>query len=69
MSQKFMIALLVALQAATVAIAQSAAPASAPASNPHKAYDDKARVCRKQAVDAGLKGDELRDFVARCMKA
>jgi hypothetical protein len=68
MLKKVLITTVIALQGVSIAFAQTA-PAPAPAENPHKAYDQKARGCKKQAKDQGLTGDERRAFVAKCVKA
>ena len=36
--------------------------------NTHRSYDQKARACKKLAAEQQLTGDELRTFVANCMK-
>jgi hypothetical protein len=41
---------------------------SEPEQDPHKAYDQRHRECKRQATDNGLKGDDLNAFIAECMK-
>lgn len=65
MSTKTMLILASLLVCASFSFAQTA-PASAP-DNSHKAYDQKARACRKAGTDKQLTGEELRVFVAACM--
>ncbi len=38
------------------------------AKNPHRSYDQRARDCKKQGAEQQLKGEELRSFIATCMK-
>ncbi|MEI8169571.1 MAG: hypothetical protein WCG50_07840 [Rhodoferax sp.] len=67
MSKKTILTFACVMITASFSFAQSA-PASAPvATNSHKAYDQKARECRKAGADKQLTGDELRAFVAICM--
>jgi hypothetical protein len=36
--------------------------------NTHRSYDQKARECKKQGAEQQLTGEELRTFIATCMK-
>lgn len=45
-------------------LAQSAPPKE----NTHRTYDQRARDCKKQGNEQQLKGEELRSFIALCMK-
>ncbi len=64
MIKHFVLAAAIALQGGSWAVAQTAQPSDA-----HKSYDQKRRDCRKQADEKGLKGEEMRAFIAQCMKA
>jgi hypothetical protein len=70
MLKKIVFLTAIALQSALLCHAQATAPAaaSAPAVNNHKAYDEKARDCRRQAADQHLIGEARRSFVATCLK-
>jgi hypothetical protein len=68
MLKKVLITTAIALQSISICYAQTAPTPPAPAENKHKAYDQKARECRKQATEQGLTGDERRAFVAQCIK-
>lgn len=51
------------------AIAQAAVPASpAPGFNPHQSHDQKMRLCKQQAEQQGLVGDQKQAYVANCFK-
>jgi len=65
MFQKSLITFAVATLASAACLAQTSEPAP---TNTHRAYDLKLRDCRKQAIDQQLQGEELRAFVASCMK-
>jgi hypothetical protein len=39
------------------------------AENTHRSYDQKARECKKQGAEQQLTGEELRTFIATCMKS
>jgi hypothetical protein len=66
MLTKVLITTAMALHSATFCFAQATAPA-APA-DPHKAYDQKVRECRKLAIDQQLTGEVSRAFIAQCVK-
>jgi hypothetical protein len=36
--------------------------------NTHRSYDQRARECKKQGNEQQLKGEELRSYIANCMK-
>jgi hypothetical protein len=44
------------------------APAAPVKENSHRTYDKKARGCKKLGAEKKLTGDELRKFVAACIK-
>lgn len=58
--------ILVALLASSSFCLAQTAPAK---DNPHRSYDQRARDCKKQGNEQQLKGEELRAFIAVCMKA
>jgi hypothetical protein len=62
---KKIIATLAALLASTSFCLAQTAPAK---DNPHRSYDQRARDCKKQGAEQQLKGEELRNFIATCMK-
>ena len=51
-----------------LACSSGLAQAAEPAQNAHKAYEQKLRDCRTRAVEQQRTGEELRSFVAACMK-
>jgi hypothetical protein len=67
MLKKVLITTAMALHSATFCFAQATAPA-APA-DPHKAYDQKVRECKKLATDQQLTGEASRAFIAQCVKS
>lgn len=52
------------LAASSFCLAQTA-PAK---ENPHRSYDQKARECKKLGAEQQLSGEELRAFIATCIK-
>jgi hypothetical protein len=67
MLKKVLIITAMALQCKTSCFAQATAPA-APA-DPHRAYDQKVRECKKMATDQHLTGEGGRAFIAQCVKS
>jgi hypothetical protein len=55
------------LVATSYCLAQTA-PAAPVKEDTHRAYDKAARACKKLGAEQQLTGDELRAFVAKCMK-
>ncbi len=70
MLKKILITTAITLQGVSFCFAQATPPTApaAPVANPHKAYDQKTRDCRKQAKEQGLSGEERRTFIAQCVK-
>ena len=52
------------LAASSLCLAQTA-PAK---ENTHRSYDQKARECKKLGAEQQLSGEELRTFIATCLK-
>jgi hypothetical protein len=44
------------------------APAAPVKENSHRTYDQKARECKKLGAEQKLTGEELRAFIATCIK-
>jgi hypothetical protein len=66
MFKKIFITTTLALQGASLCLAQATAP-SVPVDNPHKAYEQLVRNCKKQALDQSLTGEVRRAFIAQCV--
>ena len=55
------------LVATSFCLAQTA-PAAPVKESTHRTYDQRARECRKLGAEQQLAGDELRSFIAACIK-
>jgi hypothetical protein len=66
MLKKIAFTTVIALQGTGFCLAQATAP-SVPVDNPHKAYDQLVRACKKQALDQSLTGEVRRSFIAQCV--
>jgi hypothetical protein len=56
--------------AATLAASSFCLAQTAPAKdNSHRSYDQRARDCKKQAIEQQLSAEEQRAFITACMKA
>ena len=62
---KITISSIAALLAASSFCLAQTAPAK---ENAHRSYDQKARECKKLGAEQQLSGEELRTFIATCLK-
>jgi hypothetical protein len=66
MFKKIFVTTTLAVQVVGYCVAQTTLP-SVTVENPHKAYEQKVRTCKKQAIDQHLTGEERRTFIAQCV--
>jgi Ni/Co efflux regulator RcnB len=64
MLKKIILSVAAVFAASSFCLAQTA-PAK---ENAHRSYDQRARDCKKQGAEQQLSGEELRTFVAKCLK-
>jgi hypothetical protein len=67
MLKKIILTVAGTLAATSFCLAQTA-PAAPAKDNNHRTYDQRARECKKQGAEQQLTGEELRTFIATCMK-
>ncbi len=64
MLKKIILSVAAVFAASSFCLAQTA-PAK---DNTHRSYDQRARECKKQGAEQKLSGEELRTFIATCLK-
>ncbi len=64
MLKKIILSVAAVFAASSFCLAQTA-PAK---ENAHRSYDQKARECKKLGAEQQLSGEELRTFIATCLK-
>jgi hypothetical protein len=64
MLKKIILSVAAVFAASSFCLAQTA-PAK---ENTHRSYDQRARECKKQGAEQQLSGEELRTYVAKCLK-